>query len=299
MDIKYISGDIYPENTTEYAVCLGVFDGIHRGHRKLVEKTLRYAEKYGIKSGVVSFQTPGENNRIYLLEQQAEILEALGIDTLFVVLLDENFKNLLPEEFIRKYLLSYMKARCVVCGVDYRFGRGRCGNADTVKEFGKKYGFDTEVAEDVLDCGERISSTAIREAVSSGNIEKANRMLGENFYIEGCVTKGFMQGRVLGYPTANIKLDSCLAEIKNGVYSTVVVIDGEVYKGLTNIGTAPTLGNNNHALSETYIVDFRKDIYNKYIKIIFKEFLREEKKFESIDELKNAIAENVRMLVNV
>ena len=123
-------------------------------------------------------------------------------------------------------------------------------------------------------------------------------MLGDNFYIEGCVTKGFMQGRILGYPTANIKLDSCLAKIKNGVYSTVAVIDGEKYMGLTNIGTAPTLGNNNRALCETYIVDFNKDIYNKYIKIIFKEFLREEKKFENTDELKNAIAENVRMLVN-
>jgi len=298
MNIRYLTGEMNPENTTEYAVCLGVFDGVHIGHRALISKTVERAEEAGVKSAVAAFFSPKAKNRIYLLEQQAELIEKMGVDTLFVILLDEKLRKLSPEEFIKSYVSDYLKAVHVVCGYDYTFGFQRSGNAATIAEFSTKYNYEFDIIDKVTLMGERVSSTAVRALIAEGNIKKANLMLGADFEICGCVVEGFKLGRTIGYPTANLKLCEELSEIKRGVYSTVSVIDGKEYKSITNIGVAPTADNNKSPLSETYIPDFGRNIYNKYIKIIFRDFLREEKKFENIDELTKEIAENVRMLVN-
>ena len=139
---------------------------------------------------------------------------------------------------------------------------------------------------------------SIRKYLKEGNIHKANSFLGENYHIDGCVKKGFRLGRTLGFPTANIELNKELAEMKKGVYSSLVFIGNKEYKAITNIGNAPTPGKDKSLMAETYIINFDGDLYNKYIQVTLTDFLREEKKFNSMDELKEAISENVRMLIN-
>lgn len=298
MDIKYIGCGEIPENTTEYAVCLGVFDGVHMGHRALVKKTVLRAKELGLKSAAAAFIPSCGRERIYLLEQQAELIEKMGIDTMFAILLDDKLKNTGCEEFLEKYLFGYIKAKHIVCGYDYTFGVNKSGNAQTIAENSEIYGYSYDIIDKVCSKNERVSSTLIRSLIKEGNIKRANEMLCEDFYFEGCVKCGYKLGRTIGYPTANIELSPSITPIKHGVYSSVVTIGKKSYKGLTNIGRAPTAGIEKSPLSETYIIGFNGNLYNRSIRVCLKDFIREEKKFESMEELKNVIAENVRMLVN-
>lgn len=298
MDIKYIGRGEFPENTTEYAVCLGVFDGVHMGHRALVDKTVKRAKELGIKSAAAAFICAAEKGKIYLLEQQAEILNEMGIDTLFAILLDEKLRNTSCDEFLKEYLSGYIKAKHVVLGYDYTFGVNRSGNAKTIAENALKYGYSYDIIDKVCSGNERVSSTLIKELLKEGNIKRANEMLCDDFYFEGCVKSGYRLGRTIGYPTANIELNKSITPIKNGVYSSEVTVDGKSYKALTNIGTAPTAEREKLPVSETYIIGFDGNLYNRNLRVCLKDFIREEKKFASMEELKKAIAENVRMLVN-
>ena len=297
MKIIYINRDEMPENTTEYAVCLGMFDGVHKGHRALIERTLLRAKELEISSAVAAFLSPGSNDRIYLLEQQAEIVASLGIDTMFVILLDENFRKITPFEFIEKYLVSYMKASHIVCGFDYTFGINKSGNSKTLSENSGNFGYSLDVIDEILYKNQKISSTAIRGFLKDGNICDANEMLGEEFSVSGYVKKGYQLGRNIGYPTANIEINRNIVPVKQGVYSSFVIIDGKKYKAVTNIGNAPTPGMEKNKTLESYIIGYSGNLYNKYLKISLTDFLREEKKFASIDELKEAIALNVKMII--
>ncbi len=298
MDIKYIGCGEMPENTTEYAVCLGVFDGVHMGHRALVEKTVSRAGELGLKAGAAAFISPCEKGKIYLLEQQAELLAGMGIDTLFAILLDESLRNTSCEEFLRNYLCGYIKAKHVVCGYDYTFGINKSGNAKTIADNSGVYGYSYDIIDKVCSGSDRVSSTLIKALIKDGNIKRANEMLCDDFYFEGCVKCGYRLGRTIGYPTANIELNKSITPIKHGVYSSVVTVNGKTYKGLTNIGTAPTAEKEKAAVTETYIIGFDGNLYNRNVRVCLKDFIREEKKFESMEELKKVISENVRMLVN-
>ncbi len=298
MNIIYPGCETLPLNTNEYSVCLGVFDGVHKGHRELILKCIKRAKELSIHSAAVAFLPETRKERIYLLEQQAEIFEKLGIDTLFVIPLNEEIRNLSCIEFMEKWLISYIHARHIVCGYDYTFGANKSGNADTIKEFSKNYGYSYDIIDAVCLDNEKISSTAIRKYLLAGNIEKANLMLGEYYHINGCVKKGFMLGRTIGFPTANIEICDEITPLKKGVYSSFVIIDGKKYKSITNIGVAPTMEREKRLNSETYIIDYSGDLYNRYITVNLTGFLREEKKFKNEEELKKAITENVRMLIN-
>ena len=292
MNIILIDSLVKIENNDKYAVCLGMFDGVHLGHRKLIKKTVELAKENGIKSAVLTFLTSAEQNRIYPFEVNLEIFEELGIDTVFAVNFTKEFMDVSPKHFIDEYLINYIKASFVVCGFNFRFGKDRMGDTATLEnESGNRYSLT--VIPEVKYMDDTVSSTLIKKCIEAGDVEKANSLLGAPYNMGGAVCEGKKLGRSISYPTINIPVEKSRVLLKPGVYSSKVHIGGKVYNGVSNIGTAPTVSENKNVVLETYIIDYSGDLYNKYMKVYFYEFIREEKKFKDTDELKNTIKSNV------
>lgn len=269
------------------ALCLGTFDGVHKGHKEVLMLP------DGFKKIAVTFSLPpkavfsGNIELIMTAEEKSKALKGLGIDE--VLTLDFNeVKDMSAEEFLNLVYDKY-KPAFISCGFNYRFGKGAMGNAETLKSFCKEKGITFKCLEPVKMGDSAVSSTLIRDYIKSGEIGKANALLNEPFSFEGEVIKGDSRGRTLGFPTANQRYPKELVKLKFGVYKTRVIIDGEEYSGITNIGIRPTF-ETDYVLSETYIKKFSNNLYGKKIKIVPLEFLREEIKFSSIDELKRQIA---------
>lgn len=280
------------ENNEKYAVCLGIFDGIHLGHRALIEKTVSIAKEKNIKSSMLTFYKKAAGSKIQSLETQINIVRELGIDTFFILDFNEELKNKSPEEFIDEYLVSYIKAKEVICGFNYRFGKDRKGSSDTLKAFENK-GYNLTVVPEVKIGEETVSSTLIKKYLSEGNVKKANLFLSGCYMVEGCVREGKKIGRTINFPTVNICAPYECCNLKAGVYAVDIEIDGNKYHGISNIGKAPTVRNSDEIVIETYIIDFSSDVYNKNVKVYFKDFIREEKKFQSLEELKETISLNL------
>ena len=196
------------------------------------------------------------------------------------------------EDFVKEILVGEYNIKYAVCGYNYRFGKNGNGDTELLKKLGKLYGFEVTVCDCETFLGESVSSSRIRMLVSDGKIDVANSLLGRNFSLEGVVREGKHLGRKLGFPTANVFFDEHTVTPKNGVYKTLVTIGSDSYIAITNTGINPTVGT--EALrTETYIPGFNKDIYGQKIKIEFLNFIREEKKFNSIEELKSQIQQDV------
>lgn len=296
MEIILIDNNIKIENDEKYAVCLGIFDSVHLGHRELIKKTVELAKENGIKSAVLTFVTPFEKNKIYPFEENAEIMKSLGVDTVFAVNFTKEFKSYSPEYFIKKYLIEYIKASFVVCGFNFKFGKDRMGSIETLKENEGFYKL-TVIPEYKVD-DKTVSSTLIKELLSKGDIAKANALLGSCYRVSGPVSEGNKIGRTINFPTINILIDSSLALIKKGVYSAKVQIGDKLYKGISNIGIAPTVKKERGVVLETYIMDFDGDLYNKNVKVYLLGYIRDEKQFESLEELKNTIKNNLTTAIN-
>lgn len=293
MKIIYINDEVKIENKNEYAVCLGMFDGVHIGHRELINKTVTLAKEKALKSAVLTFLRKKEKNKIYPLETKIKLIEKMGIDTVFIIDFDKKFMEKSPEEFIREYLIDYIRAKEIVCGFNYRFGKNRIGDFNTLKDY-EKLGYNLTVIEPVLNDGEVVSSTLIKKLLTEGNIKRANLLLGRDYLMEGIVKEGNKIGRTIKFPTVNVPVPCELIRVKAGVYASYVKIGNKKYYGLSNIGTAPTVRKSEEFISETYIINFSDDLYNKNVKIYLKEFIREERKFSSIEELKETICENLK-----
>lgn len=291
MNVVLINEDYLIENTSEYAVCLGRFDGVHKGHRELILKTVSYAKENNLKSGAVTFIRNYEKDKIYPLEIQMKIMEELGIDTLFAVVFNEKFKNTSPDEFVENYLIKYFKAKCVVCGFDFKFGKNREGNADKLKEYDKY--FNLFVIPPVYDDEEIVSSSLIKKLLSEGNIKRANSLLCRKFEISGVVCEGNKIGRTINYPTANIYIEPSQCKIYPGVYSSYTNTGKRKHQSISNIGVAPTVRNGEKVILETNIMEYNETLYNKNITVSFVDFIRGERKFKDIDELKNTICCNI------
>ena len=297
MKIVLIDDKIKIENTGKCVVCLGMFDGVHIGHRELIRETLKKAKELKLPSAVLTFLSPEEDNKIYPFEEKCNLFEKLGIDILYVVLFTDKFKNLLCQQFIDKYLIEYTNAQHIVCGFNFRFGKNREGDTVTLKNFlGKERGLT--VVPEVKSCGETVSSTLIKGYIKEGKITKVNTLLDDTYSVSGVVVKGKEIGRTIDFPTANIVVPSILVHLKPGVYSTIISIDGKTYKSISNIGVAPTIRNDGEVILETHVLNYKGDLYNKYVKIFFLDFIREEKKFKSIEELKENIRLNIKTREN-
>ncbi|MBR0277002.1 MAG: bifunctional riboflavin kinase/FAD synthetase [Clostridia bacterium] len=268
------------------AVALGAFDGVHMGHKKLTENVVEYAKKNKCKSCVFTFdKLPHASYFINSIEERAKIFDDLGIDVLFVKDFDNEFKNTSDIDFLNKFLI---KSKYVTVGFNFKFGRNRTGNSGLLREFCDKNSIDCDIINPVLCDNNIVSSSLIRKYISDGNFASASKMLGRPFYISGKVVHGNKIGRKMGFPTANIIIDSKRIMPPKGVYITVTEYNGKLYRSITNYGAKPTF-NDDNVLVETNIFDFNKDIYGNNIIIYFKEKIRDISAFSSADELKNTL----------
>ncbi|MFQ7348872.1 MAG: bifunctional riboflavin kinase/FAD synthetase [Anaerococcus vaginalis] len=289
-NIKIFDLDFNEFDLSPKAVSLGNFDGVHKGHQKLMKENIKISKSKNLTPSVLLFKENTKNilngEREYLtsLEDKIEILKNLGIECFCLLEFSDKFKDLSPYEFIEEILYKKLNTKYVIVGDNYRFGKMAKGDIKTLKKYEEDFAYKTKVVDFELDEGKIINSTDIRQMVREGKIEKANKDLGHPFKMQGKVIKGAQRGRLLNFPTANLKPSFKYVTAKSGVYFTRVNIDRDFYYALTDIGTNPTFENKKMKI-ETYIMDFSKDIYGKNISIEFLEYLRPDYKFNSPEEL--------------
>jgi len=299
--MEIIDLDMGINNNYKTAVALGNFDGIHLGHKYLIEDTIEKAIKRDLKSGVLLFKNHTKNilskdkKAISILtsnEQKLNILESLGVEVVYIMNFDENVMKLSGEEFVDNIIVNQLNAALVSVGFDYRFGYKAMGNSSYLKELGVKKGFETNIIKPISIGNEVISSTRIRQLVMEGQINKANKFLGRHYTIIGQVVRGSNRGKKLGFPTANISLTHNYTIPKTGVYETITLIDNKQYLSLTNIGYNPTF-NEKKLKIENHILDFNDYLYGKTIEVMFIDFIREDIKFDTIEELIKQIEKDI------
>ncbi|MBR1863082.1 MAG: riboflavin biosynthesis protein RibF [Ruminococcus sp.] len=295
--------DIYKDSVSEKeTVCaLGLFDGVHRGHRLVINKAVRYAGELGISSAVFTFKTDtvtskGHDGRIEMILSDSEKrrhFAELGVDCICSPEFGE-LRDLSGEEFFTEVLIRTLRCRALVCGSDFRFGKGAAEDVNSLCFFGKKYGIEVMVCEKLTYEGEEVSSTRIREYIRTGHIDRANRLLGYTFGLKLNVEHGRELGRTWSFPTINQAIPQGQIMPKFGVYAARVEIDGKEYFGVTNVGVKPTLKAHDAPLAETFILDFSGDLYGRSLRLLLDRFIRPEQGFESIEELRAQIARDTR-----
>ncbi|KAB7732688.1 bifunctional riboflavin kinase/FAD synthetase [Rudanella paleaurantiibacter] len=281
-------------------VTSGTFDGVHRGHQKILTRLTEIAESIGGESVVLTYwphprtvvSNDSQNLRLLsTLEEKIELLAAAGVGHLVVIPFTRSFSQLTSEEFIQSILIQRIGTRKLVIGYDHRFGRDREGGFDYIQQHQVQYGFEVEEIprQDIEDVG--VSSSKIRAALAEGHIHAANLFLGRAYNLTGTVVKGRQLGRTLGFPTANLQVDDPIKLVPaNGVYAVDVLYKDQVLGGMTNIGFRPTVAGENQTI-ETYIFDrdpavtFSRDIYGEHLTLRFREFIRPEQKFSGLPAL--------------
>ena len=270
---------------------IGTFDGIHIGHQKILNSLLRFSKENGLKSVVITFdphprKVINKKNSIELIntiEEKKEKLKTLGIDYLILQKFDEKFSETEANKFV-EILKNNINIEKLIVGYDHRFGKNRNADINDLKKYGKELNFEV-IEIDALEIEEvNISSTKIRSAIKDGNIRLVNSYLGYNFFLSGEVVKGHSRGKELGFPTANLKIDEDKIIPKNGVYLVKSKIDHQDIYGMMNIGYNPTFNNKSKKI-ETHFFNLNKNLYGKIIKIELLEYIREEKRFETVDDL--------------
>ena len=287
-------------NNPNLSLALGYFDGVHLGHRKVIKSAVNFAAKNGNKSAVITFKDHpccffyGVCPKYILTrEDRLEHIEALGVD--YVYILDFNAKlcMLTAEDYLKNILIDNFSPVSISTGFNHYFGAKKSGGVDLLTEKQSVYGYKYfEIPPQKL-YNDTISSTAIRNYLSNGQIQNANEMLGYNFTIKGKVIKGQKLGRKIGFRTANIMYPPELIDLPFGVYSTILHHNGLCYKGITNFGIRPTVSDTNKCSLETHIINFDKEIYGDEVTVEFIKMIRPEKKFSSVHELKTQIAEDI------
>lgn len=266
-------------------IALGVFDGVHLGHQKVIEKAHR----------VLTFH-PHPNKGVHLLTTLAERKSL--INNLEVVKFNEKLGKLSPEEFIRDFLVKKYKPQEIIVGHDYAFGYNRSGNVKSLKDFGKKYNFEVLEVGEIKYKGRPIRSSWIRQLLGKGKIEEAALLLGRNYSLGGKVVRGCGIGRALGFPTANVKVDENKLVPKSGVYQGEVIVGNKLFPCAISIGEQKTF--NGHKVEvEVHIINFCGNIYHQRIKIFFNKFIRLQQKFANKEQLKNQIKKDVKLIFNI
>lgn len=295
MNIFHNIQDFKPNKNT--VATLGTFDGVHLGHKKIIERLTQEAEKSNTESLVLTFfphprMVLQGNSVIQLLntiQEKAELLENIGLQNLIIHPFDESFSQLSAEEFVKTILVDQFQIKKIIIGHDHRFGKNRSADINDLIAYGKIYDFEVEQisAQEIDEVS--ISSTKIRKALLSGDIQLANEYLGYNYFITGTVVKGRQLGRTIGFPTANLKIEEEYKLIPlNGVYIVKSHWNGKEVFGMMNIGTNPTVDGKERTI-ETNFLDLEEDLYGKEMRIYFLQRIRSEEKFDSIDTLKAAI----------
>lgn len=278
-------------------VTIGTFDGVHIGHQKIVTHLIETAKMEGLKSVILTFfphprmvlQKDANIKLINTMEERHDIIESLGVDFLFIKEFTHEFSRMSAEDFVKELLVDKLHAKKVIIGYDHRFGRNRNADIEDLKKFGLLYDFEVEEipAQDIDAVS--VSSTKIRMALQEGDISKANAYLGYNFMITGTVIKGKGLGKELGFPTANIHIEEAYKLVpKLGSYIVRAVIGDEVVFGMMNNGVNPTVDGKTRSI-EVHFFNFHQEIYGQKLKIELLESLREERKFDSVEQLREQL----------
>ena len=276
-------------------VALGSFDGLHIGHLSLVNKVKELAKKHECNSMIFTFKNHprtvilGENNIDLLMtnREKIDILLSERVDILALKNFDTEIMKMDPEEFVRTLCDNY-SIKGIIVGFNFRFGHKNLGDINLLKKLKEKYNYELYIMDPYIYENDVVSSTRIRKEIVNGNIDLANKMLSRSYSIIGKVVHGKKLGREIGFPTANLSYKTEKLIPKIGVYYTNVLWNNKIYKGITSIGNNPTVNGEKITL-ETFILDFDKDIYDEEIFVYFIKFLMEEKKFSSIENLKNQL----------
>lgn len=292
------------ENKTEFnlqkksAVALGKFDGIHLGHRKLLDRVLEQ-KKQGLSTVVFTFDTSaasffgGDEMALSTREEKRSAFARLGIDVLIEFPLNRETAATEPEDFVSRYLVGQMQTAYLCAGPDISFGRGGAGDYALLARCAKAYGYQVELIDKVCVGGEEVSSTRVREAVRAGRMEEAAGMLGAPYSVSGQVMHGRRLGRALGMPTANLLPDAEKLLPPNGVYYARGIVEGKAYRAISNVGYKPTVSKEKILGIETYLYDFDGEIYGREITVELLAFRRREQTFDSVEALRAQIAEDV------
>ncbi len=271
------------------AVTLGKFDGVHRGHQKLVEKILEKKEE-GAQAVLFAFLSSSQ--MIDTREERAEFLESLGVDVLLECALDQKMRHMKAETFVKEILVGDLHACYVAVGEDFRFGHERKGTPALLEEMGKDYGFEVEILPKEMQDNRKISSTYIREELRKGNMEKVNLLLGRPFSLKGTVQHGRGMGHKFLFPTANLVPAEEKLMPPNGVYITASRFGDRILQGITNVGYKPTVGEKFLGV-ETYLFDCSEDLYGRECVVEFFRFQRPEQKFASFEALRGQMQRDI------
>lgn len=289
----------YPSEGPATAVALGVFDGIHLGHRAILETAVAEARRASLTAVACTFDPhPMEVLHpdraplpITTPEERLALIAATGIETTVVLRFTRELAAVEPEAFVKDVLVGRLRAREVVVGFNHRFGRGARGDAALLQALGGRLGFRAHIVPPLTLDGEAVSSTAVRSALGRGDVEAAARFLGRPYAVGGKVVRGAGRGRTIGFPTANLKVDRAPL-IPTGVYACRVSIEGAWHPAVANVGVRPTFGESPLAV-EAHVLDFTDDLYGLHLEVAFVARLRDERRFDSVEALVAQIARDV------
>lgn len=290
---------------TPKVLSLGMFDGVHLGHVSIIHQMQKIAHDKNHVTALLTFWphprtifNPNDDLKLLnTLDEKLALLEKSGIDFLFLKEFDQEFRNLTGEEFIRQILVDTLNVKYIIIGYDHVFGKNKSGNFELLQKLSPELGYEVAKIDAIKEGEFNISSTKIRNCLLNGNIFGANKMLGYHYPVTGKVVHGKKLGRTIGYPTANIEVDTLKLLPKKGAYIVEVYCKDKFYKGMLSIGTNPTV-NGEKLTTEVYILDFDEDIYGETITIKFRDFLHEEIKFESLEKLIERLDEDKKITQN-
>ena len=301
MDVIHYPDDARPLTWRSPVLALGNFDGLHRGHVKIVERIQRGALERGGTSVVLTFdphppRVLRPDKAPALLMTKAQKLDALaraGVQGAAVVRFSTEMSQWEPDAFVGTVLVEWLRVAEVWVGADFLFGRNRSGNFTLLKALGAQYGFRAEKIDPIRYKDFVVSSTRIRRLVGEGRVDEAGALLGHHYALDGVVVEGAKRGRELGFPTANLATENELVP-PHGVYATAITVDGAVYPSVTNIGQRPTFGDHLATTVEAHLIDRTMDLYGKTVRLAFVQRLRDERKFPDLAALQEQIAADVR-----
>jgi riboflavin kinase/FMN adenylyltransferase len=300
MDVARFPDDPRPARWHKPVLALGNFDGLHRGHTKIIERVRRVAAERGATSLVLTFDPhpprivrPDKAPPLLMtLDQKLEALERAGIQGVAIVTFTMELSRWEPEVFVRTVLVDWLRVGEVWVGADFLFGRDRSGNFSLLRTLGAQHGFRVEKIDPVRYKDFVVSSTRVRRLVSEGRVDEAGALLGHHYFIDGTVVPGAARGREIGFPTANIDSDNELLP-PHGVYATTLTVDDRIHAAVTNIGVRPTFEASGRVSVETHLLDVQPDLYGTRVRLAFVQRLRGEQTFPGVDALVRQIGEDV------
>lgn len=301
MDVVYFPDDPRPPRWMSPVLALGNFDGLHRGHQKIIERIRRSAADRGTTALVLTFDPhpprvvrPDKAPPLLMtMPQKLAALDKAGLHGAAVVRFTEAFSRLTPEQFVRQVLADWLRVSEVWVGADFLFGHERAGTFSVLRSLGAQYGFRAEKIDPVRYKEFVVSSTRIRRLIAEGRVDEAGALLGHHYAIDGIVTRGAGRGRTLGFPTANLSTDNELVP-PTGVYATAAELHGTRWPAVTNIGVRPTFESSGAVVVETHVLGLAADVYDARLSLSFIQRLRDERKFADVDALREQIAADVR-----